>query len=97
VRAWSRFPYPPSGSEPPSVAAGPLFIRNASTEARRLGHKIHGPMAKTTLISIGRGSKKRLKRLTLRGNWPRPLELVLALLAVGLFGLAVWWARIVSP
>jgi hypothetical protein len=48
-------------------------------------------MAKTASISNRRGSKKRLERIKLRRNWPRPLELVLSLLAVGLIWLVAWW------
>jgi hypothetical protein len=40
----------------------------------------------------GLGSKRRLKRIRLRGNWPRPLPLLLSVLAILLYWLSTIWA-----
>ena len=48
-------------------------------------------MARAEFVNRWRGSKKRLERIKLRGNWPRLLEVVLSLLALGVIWLALWW------
>jgi len=44
-----------------------------------------------------RGSKKRLKRITLRGNWSLDLWIFIVILALGLFILLPWLIRHPPP
>jgi hypothetical protein len=50
-------------------------------------------VAKTRFIGQSRSSRKRLERIRLRGNWPNPIELGLAVLAIAILYAMMWRAN----
>jgi hypothetical protein len=76
------------GIYPPFMARRRPVVENSSESTRN--------RSTTFVVSDtklwGLGSKRRLARIRLRGNWPRPLPLLLSLLAILLYWVALTWA-----